>query len=108
MRAAGNALLDSEQTFEVAGENAEVGSVHYFRPVDPLADLAGSIDDLISVGETINNSELARRLEGKTEGNPTGQASSRAKLIRQRWKRDGLVSVAEGGRGRATTITRTK
>jgi hypothetical protein len=108
LRVAGNALLDSEQTFEVASEKAEPGAINYFRPIDPMAELVDSIDDLIEVGETINNSELGRRIDGKTEGAPSGQASTKAKYLRQRWQKDGLVSVNEGGSGKATTITRIK
>ena len=96
----GNALLPSEVTFEVCGEKAEPGSIHYFRPCDPLD--AYDIDKYLDRGEEISTSDLAWRVAGtepeKPGDRPPGAAAKIAAMLRERWAREGLIETFKGSR----------
>ncbi len=106
----GNALEGDEIVLEVAGETASAGALNYFRPVDPQAELAGALDELLAFGETVSTRELALRLEeqltGKRPERESGKTRTMAAQLRERWKREGRVVVTENGRGRQTTLER--
>jgi hypothetical protein len=102
----GNEILPAEYTMEVCGETAEPGSIHYFRPVDPLDHF--DIDDLVAPGEEVNITTLAWRTKGEQPDpnkRPGGAAQKVAGALFSRWKRDGLGTVHDGARG-AKVFTR--
>ena len=94
----GNALLLTEITFEVCGEDAELGSINYFRPIDPLDSY--NIDQLLDHGEDINQSQLAWRIADKQPekpgDRPPGRAANAARELRYRWGRAGLIETFDG------------
>jgi hypothetical protein len=102
----GNAVLPTEHRLEVCGANAEPGSIHAFRPIDPLEHL--NIDDLVAPGESVNVTALAWRTKGEKpeEGKkPGGAAQKTAGALFSRWEREGLGSVHDGKQG-AKVFTR--
>jgi len=102
----GNEILPAEYTFEVCGEKAEPGSIHYFRPIDPLDHY--NVDNLVVPGEAINITTLAWRTKGEPPDpnkRPGGAAQKVAGSLFSRWKRDGLGTVHDGPRG-AKVFTR--
>ncbi len=94
----GNALLPSEITFRVCGEDAEPGSILYFRPIDPLDDY--DISNLLGQGEEINQTELAWRIAGKKQEKagerPPGTDAKTAAELRRKWRREGLIETFDG------------
>jgi hypothetical protein len=93
----GNAILPTEITFEVCGDDAEPGSINYFRPIDPID--AYEIDKLLDPSEEISTSALAWRIEGKKPEKgerPAGWAAQKAAALRYRWERDDLIEVFDG------------
>jgi hypothetical protein len=106
LRVRGNAVPDLDLELEVAGADADPpGAVLYFRPHDRLA--SHPIDDLLRVGESITTAELARRLDPDGAGK-AGRFQTLAAALRESWRRAGLVTVDEGGTGKATRITRVR
>jgi replicative DNA helicase len=96
----GNNVLAHELTLEVCGETAEPGTVHYFRPVDPLDSL--DIDDFIPPGGQATTSAIAWGVMGQDpdpEKRPSGPAQKTAGGLMSRWERDGLGETTRGPRG---------
>ena len=97
----GNAILPAEHTFEICGPNAEPGSVHYFKPVDPLS--GHDLDELVGAGEKITSTALAWRLAGKVPktktSRPPGRAIQLATALRNRWEEAGRVTIEAGPHG---------
>jgi hypothetical protein len=91
----GNAILPAEYTFEVAGERSELGEILYFKPIDPLDSYA--INDLIEVGETLSQSQLAWRVAGKEpegkDDRPPGRAQEIARKLTRRWENEPGIEV---------------
>ena len=110
LRVAGNEVPEGEITFQVAAEKADPGAVNYFKRIDPLAELADRIDDLIAVGESISTSELAWRIAGERPedgaARPPGRAAETAAKLREHWKRAGRVTVEDLGTGIGYRISR--
>ena len=97
----GNAILPDEITFEVCGEEAEAGSIHYFQQIDPLD--AHDIDDLLEPDEEITTSGLAWRTCGKRpkkpKERPPGAAQKIASALRRKWDRERLIEAFDGPGG---------
>ena len=110
LKVSGNAILDAEYLFEVSGETAEPGAVNYFRLADPLAEQAGRLEHLIGVDEEITSRELAWRLSGKRPAKkndrPPGRYGTMAAALRERWNRDGRITVLDDGHGKAKRLRR--
>jgi hypothetical protein len=95
----GNAVADAELLLEVAGPDAQPeGALLYWRPVDPLGGVA--LEDVLpEVGSESSTRDLARAFGGcDADEEPSGRARREAALLRERWRREGLVEVFQGPR----------
>jgi hypothetical protein len=103
----GNAILSTEITLQVCGDDAEAGSLDYFRPINPLDGY--DIDRLLDPSEEITSSRLAWRIAGKepekSGDRPPGAAAQTAAGLRNLWERNGLIVVFPGP-GNAKMIRR--
>jgi len=106
LKVEGNAIIERRFAFEVAGQEAKPGAIIFWKPVDPLK--VHDVTEILAVGEWINTTELARRIQTTPlddDGKPGRSAQDRASELRNKWKEGGLVEVKKG-KGTELVMTR--
>jgi hypothetical protein len=86
--------------YEVCAPEADAEELVYWRPADPGLD--EQPEDYLTAGASITTTDLARLLAGdalEEDREPPGEMKRRAAALRERWRRDGLVTVVAGARG---------
>lgn len=95
LRVSGNDVPGGLLTFDVSRDGTPEDAVLFFEKIE--SSLLEKIDEYMTPGESITQSELAYRLRGvapeQRTKRPDGRAQARAKKVAEEWARAGLVTI---------------